>query len=218
MLNQFTRWMPAMNTQTRKISHQLVAIFILIAVLAGGCTTTRDRKAPVSKVQPTTDLVVLHQRAVSLMQQERWHEAVESLETITARQDELSGPWLNLGIAYSKSGDSASAETAFRKSIEMNTMNIEAYNQLGILYRRTGRLEKAGSIYESALAIDPDNTNIHWNLGILHDRYLPDPRKALLHYQRYQQLTGSDDMQLQAWIDNLANNSSENNLASKVAP
>lgn len=207
-----------MNSQTSKVGHQLAVIFILIAMLAAGCTTTRDRKVPVSKAQPTTDVVVLHQRAVALMQQERWHEAVQSLETITARQDELSGPWLNLGIAYSKSGDSASAEMAFRKSIDMNTANIEAYNQLGILYRRSGRLEEAGLIYESALTIDPDNTNIHWNLGILHDRYLPDPRKALLHYQRYQQLTGSDDMQLQAWINDLANNSSKNNLASKVAP
>ena len=218
MLNQSTRRTPAMNSQTGKIGHQLAAVVILLAMLAAGCSTTRDSKVPVSKAQPTTDVVVLHQRAVALMQQERWHEAVQSLETITARQDELSGPWLNLGIAYSKSGDSASAEMAFKKSIDMNTMNIEAYNQLGILYRRSGRLEEAGSIYESALAIDPDNTNIHWNLGILHDRYLPDPRKALLHYQRYQQLTGSDDMQLQAWIDDLANNSSNNNLASTVAP
>lgn len=218
MLKHSTRRQPTANKNTTRATRQIAALVILIPVLVAGCATTHDRKIPVSTAKPTEDVVALHQQAVALMQQEKWREAVQSLEIITSRQYELSGPWLNLGIAYTKTGDGESAERAFRKSIDMNAGNIEAYNQLGILYRRTGRIEEAGFIYESALIAAPDNTNIHWNLGILHDKYLPDARKALFHYQRYQQLTGSDDAQLQAWINNLANNNQANSFTAKVNP
>ncbi len=218
MLKHSTRRQPTANKNSTMATRQIAALVILIPVLVTGCTTTQDRKITVSTAKPTEDVVALHQQAVTLMQQEKWREAVQSLEIITSRQDELSGPWLNLGIAYTKTGDGESAEKAFKKSIDMNAGNIEAYNQLGILYRRTGRIEEAGFIYESALIAAPDNTNIHWNLGILHDKYLPDARKALFHYQRYQQLTGSDDAQLQAWINNLANNNPATGFTAKVSP
>jgi len=200
-----------------KRSIKLPALIILLPVLAGGCAATQDI-TPVSNIKPSADTTLLHQQAISLMQQEKWQQAVTRLEHITAQQDTLSGPWLNLGIAYTKTGNSEAAEAAFKKSIDLNTSNIEAYNQLGILYRRSGRLKEAGFIYETALQSDPDNTNIHWNLGILHDKYLPDPRKALLHYQRYQQLTGSNDPQLQAWVNNLLKDTQDNSLAARVNP
>jgi Flp pilus assembly protein TadD len=196
----------------------LAAIVVLLPLLTGGCTTTQGLKTAAVKVEPTADTAILHQQAVSLMQQEKWQDAVTRLEVITAQQAGLSGPWLNLGIAYSKRGNSESAEAAFRKSIDANAANIEAYNQLGLLYRRTGRLEEARFMYETALKSDPDNSNIHWNLGILHDKYLPDPRKALLHYRRYQQLTGTNDPQLQAWINSLSKDTQENSLAVRVNP
>ncbi len=196
----------------------LAAIVVLLPLLTGGCATTQGIKTAAAKVEPTADTAILHQQAVSLMQQEKWQDAVTRLETITAQQAALSGPWLNLGIAYTKRGNSEAAEAAFKKSIDVNAANIEAYNQLGLLYRRTGRLEEARFMYETALKSDPDNSNIHWNLGILHDKYLPDPRKALLHYRQYQQLTGTDDPQLQAWINSLSKDTQENSLAARVNP
>jgi len=218
MLKQSTEPMSLANKGVIKIKICLSALVILLPVLAGGCTTTPGINAPVSTAKPTANVAALHQQAVALMQQEKWQEAVQAYENITALQDNLSGPWLNLGIAYIKTGDSVSAEAAFKKSIDMNPGNIEAYNQLGILYRRSNRLKEAGFIYESALKLAPDNTNIHWNLGILHDKYFPDARKALFHYQRYQQLTSSKDAQLQAWINKLENNDQSGSLAAKVMP
>jgi tetratricopeptide (TPR) repeat protein len=87
-----------------------------------------------------------------------------------------------------------------------------------MLYRRHGRLDEAQFIYEEALRRDPDNSNIHWNLAILYDRYLPNPRQALAHYQRYQQLTASDDPQLQAWITTLEAVNPGDNVTAKVKP
>jgi Tfp pilus assembly protein PilF len=218
MLKQSTKRLPTAYINAAAAKNSLVVLVILLSVLAGGCTTSQVIKTPVNTTRPAANIADLHQQAVVLMQQEKWHEAVQLYENITAQQDELSGPWLNLGIAYIKSGNSELAETAFKKSIDMNSGNIEAYNQLGILYRRSGRLKEAGFIYESALKTAPDNTNIHWNLGILYDKYFPDRRKALLHYQRYQQLTGSEDAQLQRWINKLENSNQANSLAAKVIP
>jgi Flp pilus assembly protein TadD len=198
--------------------YYLAAFVILLPVLATGCTATQNIKTSTNMAKPAENITLLHQQAVTLMQQDKWQEAVQSYEIITAQQDKLSGPWLNLGIAYIKTGNSKSAETALKKSLDINPENIEAYNQLGILYRRSGRLKEAAFIYESALKVAPDNTNIHWNLGILHDRYLPDARKALFHYQRYQQLTGSDNAQLQAWINKLETGTRTNSLAAQAAP
>ena len=201
-----------------KRSTNMKLLVTLLPLMTVACASTQSLKPAPAMAEVTLDSSMSHQQAVTLMQQEKWQQAVTQLEVLTAQHDSLSGPWLNLGIAYTKTGNSESAEVAFKKSIDMNTANIEAYNQLGILYRRTGRLKEAGFIYETALKSDPDNASIHWNLGILHDKYLPDPRKALLHYQRYQQLTNSDDPQLQAWINNLRTDTQKSSLTAKVSP
>ena len=178
----------------------------------------QSTNAPARITEPSVDVITRHQQAVKLMQEEQWQATVNILEDITTEQPALSGPWLNLGIAYTKRGNSNAAEAAFKQAIDVNAANIEAYNQLGILYRRTGRYEEARLIYETALEIDPDNTNLHWNLAILHDTDLPDPRKALLHYQRYQQITGSDNPYLLSWINILAKNSQTSSITTRENP
>ena len=137
------------------------------------------------------------------MQAEDWHAAADRLGVITAAQPGLSGAWVNLGITRVKLGDSTGAEAAFKKAIEANSRQAEAWNQLGIIYRRSGRLDEAQAVYNEALKHDPENADAHWNLAILHDRYLPEPALAVAHYEQYQQLTQSDDAQLQQWIAGL---------------
>ena len=191
---------------------------LFLTLLTAGCTTMQSTNVPARTTAPSADVSKRHQHAVKLMQEEKWQAAVEVLEAITREQPALSGPWLNLGIARTKRGNSKTAETAFKQAIDMNTANVEAYNQLGILYRRTGRYEEARFIYETALETEPDNTSLHWNLAILHDTDLPDPRKALLHYQRYQQITGSDDPLLLSWINNLAKAQQTGSITARVNP
>jgi Tfp pilus assembly protein PilF len=196
----------------------LIALFIAISTqVLIGCTTTQTQRM-VTALPPSADIKADYQLALESMQAEQWQAAREQLTLITTQQPSLSGPWVNLGITESMLGDLSSAETAFKKAIDANNRNIEAYNQIGMLYRRQGRLDEAQFIYEEALRREPDNSNIHWNLGILYDRYLPNPRQALQHYQRYQQLTASDDPQLQAWIAELETRNPGDNVTAKVKP
>lgn len=201
-----------------KLKHALALLFIAICLLLmNGCTNTRSHQ-PALIATPTADIKSGYQSALLAMQAEQWQPAREQLTEITTQQPSLSGPWVNLGITRTMLGDHAGAESAFKKAIDTNSRNIEAYNQLGMLYRRHSRLDEAQFIYEEALRRDPDNSNVHWNLGILYDRYLPNPRQALQHYQRYQKLTASDDPRLLAWIAELEARNPGDNVTAKVKP
>jgi tetratricopeptide (TPR) repeat protein len=205
-----TGWVPACAGTTG--IYTVVLALVFIAAVLPGCASTPqqestltpaiDSATPASKPAPR-DVDRDFRSAIALMQAEDWRAAAERLEAITMAQPGLSGPWVNLGIARVKLGDSSGAEQAFKKAIEVNSQQAEARNQLGIIYRRSGRLDEAQSIYNEALKYDPGHADAHWNLAILHDRYLPDPALALAHYEQYQQLTQSDDAQLQQWIARL---------------
>ncbi|MGB5178947.1 MAG: tetratricopeptide repeat protein [Gammaproteobacteria bacterium] len=195
----------------------LALLFLALCLhFLNGCTTAQIQTSV--SATPTAATKTEYQQVLESMQAEHWQAAREQLTEITTQQPSLSGPWVNLGITRTMLGDQTGAESAFKKAIDTNSRNIEAYNQLGMLYRRHGRLDEAQFIYEEALRRDPDNTNIHWNLGILYDRYLPNPRQALQHYQRYRQITASDDPRLLAWIADLETRNPGDNVTAKVKP
>ena len=193
----------------------MAVLLVMAAAGITGCASAPPVTgiAPASDTQPepaapVKDVAASHKQALSLMAREDWHEAAQALEILTAARPNLSGPWVNLGIARTMTGDSVAAEAAFKRALDANAGNAEAYNQLGMLYRRNGRLEDARFIYNAGLEQDPGHADLHWNLAILHDRYLPQANLALAHYKRYRQLTNRDDPQLQHWIVQLQKQSS----------
>jgi Flp pilus assembly protein TadD len=195
----------------------LLAALVPVWLIAG-CAATPESPLAAQPEALTPAVEENYRQALEKMQAGQWPEARELLEDMTSAHATLAGPWVNLGIVYTRLGEPEAAEHAFRQSIENNTGNPVAYNQLGILYRRTGRLEAAEEAYSAALGVTPDDPDTHWNLGILHDVYLPDARLALYHYERYQQLTGSDDPRLQAWITALRVRMPEDNMTAGVKP
>jgi len=197
-----------------------VYFMVVIAGIAGsGCSTLPENRVgarPPAVVTPVLENE--YRQALVLMQAEQWPEAGLRLEEITVQYPDYAGPWLNLGICRAKLGEIDAAETAFKASIERNPENPVAYNQLGVLYRHLGRFDEAWAMYEAALSVAPDDPDTHWNLGILHDLYLPDTGQALQHYERYQQLTDSDDRQLQAWIADLMQRIQAGSMTAGVKP
>ena len=196
------------------------ALPFAIVFMLGGCASAPQERAmvPVSdgvlvETKAVTDVEGEFQAALQLMQAEDWHAAADKLVALTAAKPQLSGPWTNLGIVSNMIGDTAAAETAFKKAIDANASQVVAYNELGIIYRRSGRLEQAAFIYNEGLKIDPNDKNIHWNIGILYDSYLPNPVQALHHYEYYQQLTQSEDRQLLSWISALREQTGQVNVA-----
>ena len=140
------------------------------------------------------------ERALTLLGAGDVDLAVKELELLSGSNPEYSGPVLNLGIAYSKSGKLPEAEQAFKMAIARKPDSAAAYNQLGILYRKLGRFTDAVNSYQRALEIQPDYALAHLNLGVLYDLYLQQPDKALQEFESYESLTGASDAVVNGWI------------------
>jgi len=194
----------------------LLAMSLLLQI---ACSSLPEERQSTGQGRPVTPaLQADYLDAITLMQEHEWKAAQQRLSPITVSHPQLSGPWLNLGITQLQLGNSAAAESSFKRSLDANPGNIEACNQLGILYRRAGQLDDAHRFYEAALLHDPDYADAHWNLGILHDQYLSNPQLALQHYERFQEITGSGDPQLQAWIDELRQKTRTDSMTARIKP
>jgi tetratricopeptide (TPR) repeat protein len=196
----------------KQFSKPAWAALILALLLSGGCATAPDRFTGQKPVDVTPALHEHYRQSIEAMKAGQWDAAITSLESITRENDRLSGPYLNLGIAYAHTGDREKAMAALQASIERNPVNPIAYNQLGILYRQSGKFEQAGKMYENALQADPACADAQWNLGVLHDLYLQQPAEAQQHYERYRQLTGSDERQLQPDVAGMQQNTATQQL------
>ena len=139
------------------------------------------------------------QQSVALLKEEHYPEAIRLLKAVTGKAGKFTGPHINLGIAYARTGEWDKAEESLKKALELNANHPVASNELGLVYRKTGRYKEARALYESLLAMYPDYLPAHKNLGVLCDIYIQDLRCALDQYQAY--LEGMpDDEKVKIWV------------------
>jgi Flp pilus assembly protein TadD len=149
-----------------------------------------------------------YDRALLLLEGGQLDEGIAILETVVASAPDVSGPRIDLGIAWHRKGDLAEAEKHLKAALELNPDHPVAHNELGIIYRKTGRFAEARRSYEAALAIYPGYHHARRNLGVLCDLYLADPECALESYQAYLQ-TVPEDAEASMWIADLQNRMSQ---------
>ncbi len=140
---------------------------------------------------------------VELMEQGMHTEAELALLKFVLAYPEYAAPYVNLGILYMGSDRLEAAERAFEDAVALNPASAAAHNQLGILHRQAGRFPEADQAYQRALEADPDYANAHFNRGLLYDLYLQQTSVALPHYERYFELIGGSDSQVEKWIAEL---------------
>ena len=92
---------------------------------------------------------------------------------------------------------------AFRGVLEADPGNAVAWSELAIVLRRQGEFRAADEAYAEALELSPDYARAWRNRGVLLDLYLQEPEEALVHYERYAELTGGSDKQVEKWIAEL---------------
>jgi tetratricopeptide (TPR) repeat protein len=170
----------------RSTAH-LVAIAAALLIVSA-CSQDNVRRAANTDACPVLADDTIEQMftdALTHLQQEEYHQAIELLETLTAKENRLAAPFVNLGIAYSRTGNTKKAEYSFSRALRLDAGHAVANNELGLLYRKTGRFNAAKSAYMNALVEHPDYLPVRKNLGILCELYLHDMECALEQYQAY---------------------------------
>jgi len=138
-------------------------------------------------------------QAVMYLNQEKYAEAIKLLLAVSGKTSKFSAPYVNLGIAYSRTGELEKAEESFNKALEIIKQHPVASNELGLVYRKTGRYVEARKLYEELLAAYPDFLPARKNLGVLCDIYIQDLNCALEQYEEY--LKGiPEDEKVKIWV------------------
>ena len=174
-------------------------IFLACVVLyscAGGDVKQQDEvvivKGQVSRVTVDSSVDLDFKSAISLMQQEQYAQAIVVLKTVVEREHRLPAPYVNLAIAYSRSGDDKAAEQHLISALKLDIGHPVANNELGLLYRRAGKFTAARTAYENAIKDHPDYLPAKRNLGVLCDLYLHDFNCALEQFEDYLELKPED--------------------------
>jgi Flp pilus assembly protein TadD len=164
---------------------------------ATGFTVTQE-------IRVSGDVRADYDSALRLLAQQQYEQGIALLVKVTESTPAAIAPHIDLGIAYSRSGDLDRAEASLGKALAINPDHPIANNELGMVYRRKGRFADARASYEKALAVSPTFHFAHRNLAILCDLYLMDLGCALTHYEAYSKAV-PDDKDAVKWIADLRN-------------
>jgi Flp pilus assembly protein TadD len=145
-----------------------------------------------------------YERALTLLRQERYAEGIAILVAVIEMAPEVTAPYVDLGIAYERSGDAERARETLEKAALLSPDHPIVQNELGILYRRNGQFADARASYEKALTVFPDFHYARRNLAVLCDLYLADLECALQHYTSYLDSVG-EDSEVEIWIADIRN-------------
>lgn len=138
------------------------------------------------------DVDVDFMSAIKLMQDENYAQAISVLNSVIEREKRLPAPYINIAIAYNKSGDAKAAEENLISALKLDIGQPVANNELGLLYRKQGRFNAARTAYENALKEHPEYLPAIRNLGVLCDLYLHDYGCALQQFENYLDLKPDD--------------------------
>ncbi|GMR16942.1 MAG: hypothetical protein BMS9Abin31_1342 [Gammaproteobacteria bacterium] len=187
--------------------HLLLILLSLLVVGLTACATKNTietKQAVVVEIPPISKAAQQeYNRALALIKGGNRRAAVKALESMTRNYPQFAGPYTNLGLLHFHAKRYNKATITFNKAIDRNPASAVSFNHLGILHRMAGRFKESLKSYQAAVNSDPGYANAHLNIGILYDIYLSDFRKALQHYERYQNLTNGKNEKVGKWIIDL---------------
>lgn len=184
---------------------RLLALLVIALLSACAATGPAVDASMAPKEMPKIDpkVAASYEAALSAMRSGKTAQAEKAFQQLTVQHPNYSGPQTNLGILYFHQNKLEKAKQAFQASLKINPQNVVSLNHLGIISRGAGEFKQAHDYYEKALQIDPDYAYAHLNFGILLDLYMGKLPEALQHYQRYQELTKEEDVEVKKWIVDL---------------
>ncbi|MDY6815409.1 MAG: tetratricopeptide repeat protein [Pseudomonadota bacterium] len=138
--------------------------------------------------------------ATALMKDGDLRMARKGFWAMTKDFPELSGPWVKLAELAEQREKPEKAREYYRKALEVNPANVNAYLKQAMFERRQGEFATARDAYLAALETWNDFPEAHLNLAILYDLYMNRPEEAQPHYEAYDFLTGGSDPKVADWL------------------
>ncbi|MDO8412402.1 MAG: tetratricopeptide repeat protein, partial [Gallionellaceae bacterium] len=137
--------------------------------------------------------------ALDFMKSGDYNKAIALLNQVAEQLPNNPVPYVNLALAYGKTGNLKLAEKNFQSALDLDPGNAVASNEYAILKRKAGKFFEARKIYERTLEKYPDFYIARKNLGILCDLYMRDYKCALQHYQIYSDAMSQDKV-AKIWV------------------
>ncbi|NNE10206.1 MAG: tetratricopeptide repeat protein [Gemmatimonadetes bacterium] len=111
--------------------------------------------------------------------------AIEYYEKAIAEGDAGDDAYSNLGIIYTKSGDTVSAFDCFTRSLLQNPRHFESHYNLANLYFESGDVRMSRLHYEFAGRLEPEFPNVYFNLGLIYavEENFPKAMEALSRFK-----------------------------------
>ena len=179
-----------------------VLAVVLLASCAGEVRQDAEEvpsKGEIKYVDVDSDVETDFNRAVTLINDSQYAQAVELLDTVVEREQRLPAPFVNLAIAHNKLGNKKAAEENLIKALKLDIGHPVANTELGLLYRKAGKFNAARTAYQNAIKEHPDYLPAKRNLGVLCDLYLHDFNCALEQFEDYlEQVPG--DKEVAIWV------------------
>lgn len=200
-------------------------ILLVTMLLFGGCTVGKDvtRKTiadaaddaqvesvstrPIGFVLKEKADLGMHSRrnfkmAVNFLNNRDFDKAIDLLEKVIEDSPGVTAPYINIAIAYRKTGKPELAEEHLKTALKLFPKHPVASNEYGLLLRSAGRFDEAKNVYELTIGKYPEYLPARKNLAILCDLYLNDVGCALEQYELYSQISPGDK-KVKIWITEL---------------
>ena len=114
----------------------------------------------IAREQAPDDELIQHELAGCLMDVERYPEAIGILKQIVKEYPEHVEAYVDLGMAYTRQGFFAEAESILNQALEIDAHDFSAHYQLASLYVFWDRRENAFKHLEIAARYDRERTKL----------------------------------------------------------
>lgn len=116
------------------------------------------------------------------LQQQQFDDAIFYIKKAVALKP-CAYFYVNLGTAYSDKEDYQNAIECFKKALEYNKEDYDAWFNLGFCYKQLKDYEKAIQAYQSAIAIKPNQADAYFNIGNIYE-HQNETAIALEYYKK----------------------------------
>lgn len=119
---------------------------------------------------------------ISLSQQERWDEAIDSFTDASRNMPGIAEVHTELAYVFFRQDDGDNAVAEARTALSMDPQNASAYRYMGLGFYSNGKYLAAINSFEQSLIREPEDADVYFEIGVTY-RDQGDLRKAAIAYK-----------------------------------